>query len=238
MKQPWTETKESLFTTYQTDAHGLSGGEAQKRLAQYGENKLIEGKQKSVLRVFAEQFADLLVVILLIAAIISALTGGWEGTIVIITVLILNAILGTVQHFKAQKSLESLKAMSAPHARVLRDGEKLEISALSLVPGDILLLEAGDIAAADGRILENYSLQVNESALTGESENINKTDRPLDAEELPGRPPEYGLQWFACCLRACGGACDGDRHGYGNGENRASDGIRAGEGNTPAEKSG
>ena len=118
MKQPWTETKENLFTTYQTDAHGLSGGEAQKRLAQYGENKLIEGKQKSVLRVFAEQFADLLVVILLIAAIISALTGGWEGTIVIIAVLILNAILGTVQHFKAQKSLESLKAMSAPHARV------------------------------------------------------------------------------------------------------------------------
>ena len=75
MKQPWTETKENLFTTYQTDAHGLSGGEAQKRLAQYGENKLIEGKQKSVLRVFAEQFADLLVVILLIAAIISALMG-------------------------------------------------------------------------------------------------------------------------------------------------------------------
>ena len=75
MKQPWTETKEALFTTYQTDAHGLSGGEAHKRLAQYGENKLIEGKQKSVLRVFAEQFADLLVVILLIAAIISALTG-------------------------------------------------------------------------------------------------------------------------------------------------------------------
>ena len=202
MKQPWTETKENLFTSYQTDAHGLSGGEAQKRLAQYGENKLIEGKQKSVLRVFAEQFADLLVVILLIAAIISALTGGWEGTIVIIAVLILNAILGTVQHFKAQKSLESLKAMSAPHARVLRDGEKLEISALSLVPGDILLLEAGDIAAADGRILENYSLQVNESALTGESENINKTDRPLDAEELPlgdrlnmvysGSPVAYG----------------------------------------------
>ena len=103
---------------------------------------------------------------------------------------------------KAQKSLESLKAMSAPHARVLRDGEKLEISALSLVPGDILLLEAGDIAAADGRILENYSLQVNESALTGESENINKTDRPLDAEELPlgdrlnmvysGSPVAYG----------------------------------------------
>ena len=127
MKQPWTETKESLFTTYQTDAHGLSGGEAQKRLAQYGENKLIEGKQKSVLRVFAEQFADLLVVILLIAAIISALTGGWEGTIVIITVLILNAILGTVQHEKAEKSLASLKTLSAPTAKVLRGGVKGEI---------------------------------------------------------------------------------------------------------------
>ena len=152
MKQPWTETKENLFITYQTDAHGLSGGEAQKRLAQYGENKLIEGKQKSVLRVFAEQFGPSAGVTMA-TAIISALTGGWEGTIVIIAVLILNAILGTVQHFKAQKSLESLKAMSAPHARVLRDGEKLEISALSLVPGDILLLEAGDIAAAFWRII-------------------------------------------------------------------------------------
>ena len=104
MKQALDRNKGTLFTTYQTDAHGLSGGEAQKRLAQYGENKLIEGKQKSVLRVFAEQFADLLVVILLIAAIISALTGGWEGTIVIIAVLILNAILGTVQHFNGNKN--------------------------------------------------------------------------------------------------------------------------------------
>nr|WP_294681297.1 cation-translocating P-type ATPase [uncultured Anaerotignum sp.] len=202
MKQPWTQTKEALFTTYQTNASGLSGSEAQARLEQYGENKLKEGKQKSIFRVFAEQFADLLVVILLIAAVISALTGGLEGTVVIVTVLILNAILGTVQHFKAQKSLDSLKAMSAPHARVLRGGEKLEISALSLVPGDILLLEAGDIAAADGRILENYSLQVNESALTGESENINKTDGVLAEEELPlgdrlnmvysGSPVAYG----------------------------------------------
>lgn len=202
MKQPWTQTKETLFTTYQTNASGLSGSEAQARLERYGENKLKEGKQKSIFRVFAEQFADLLVVILLIAAVISALTGGLEGTVVIVAVLILNAILGTVQHFKAQKSLDSLKAMSAPHARVLRGGEKLEISARSLVPGDILLLEAGDIAAADGRILENYSLQVNESALTGESENINKTDGVLTEEELPlgdrlnmvysGSPVAYG----------------------------------------------
>ena len=117
MKQSWTETKENLFTTYQTDAHGLSGGEAQKRLAQYGENKLIEGKQKSVLRVFAEQFADLLVVILLIAAIISALTGGWEGTIVIIAVLILNAILGTHPMRACCVTEKSLKFPRFPSCR-------------------------------------------------------------------------------------------------------------------------
>ena len=144
-----------------------------------------EGKRKGVLQVFAEQFADLLVVILIIAAIISALTGGVEGTIVILAVLILNAILGTVQHFKAQKSLDSLKAMAAPNARVIRDGQKMEVPAAELVPGDILLLEAGDVTAADGRVLQNFSLQVSESALTGESENVNKIDTPIDQDELP-----------------------------------------------------
>ena len=137
------------------------------------------------MQVFAEQFADLLVVILIIAAIISALTGGVEGTIVILAVLILNAILGTVQHFKAQKSLDSLKAMAAPNARVIRDGQKMEVPAAELVPGDILLLEAGDVTAADGRVLQNFSLQVSESALTGESENVNKIDTPIDQDELP-----------------------------------------------------
>ena len=123
--------------------------------------------------------------ILIIAAIISALTGGVEGTIVILAVLILNAILGTVQHFKAQKSLDSLKAMAAPNARVIRDGQKMEVPAAELVPGDILLLEAGDVTAADGRVLQNFSLQVSESALTGESENVNKIDTPIDQDELP-----------------------------------------------------
>lgn len=185
MEKLWQKSKEELFAGFETGEHGLSGMEAAQRLEKYGENKLREGKQKGVLQVFAEQFADLLVVILIIAAIISALTGGWEGTIVIIAVLILNAILGTVQHFKAQKSLDSLKAMSAPHARVIRGGDKMEISSVDIVPGDILLLEAGDVAAADGRILENYSLQVNESALTGESENVNKIDAVIEKEELP-----------------------------------------------------
>lgn len=185
MEQHWRKNKETLFQEYQSDPRGLSGEEAAKRLATYGENRLQEGKRKGILQVFAEQFADLLVVILLIAAGISAMTGGLEGTIVIVVVLIMNAILGTVQHFKAQKSLDSLKAMSAPHARVMRNGDKMEVPAVEIVPGDLLLLEAGDVAAADGRILENYSLQVNESALTGESENVNKTDEILTEEELP-----------------------------------------------------
>lgn len=185
MEQLWKKSKDELFQLYKSSGQGLSNAEAAKRLDTYGENKLQEGKRKGVLQVFAEQFADLLVVILIVAAIISALTGGIEGTIVIIAVLIMNAILGTVQHFKAQKSLDSLKAMSAPVARVIRNGDKMEVSSVQIVPGDILLLEAGDVAAADGRILENYSLQVNESALTGESENVNKMDEPIDREELP-----------------------------------------------------
>lgn len=185
MEKQWKLSQEELLREMNSSMNGLTTEEAKKRLEQYGYNKLQEGKRKGVLQVFAEQFADLLVVILIVAAIISAITGGLEGTIVILAVLILNAILGTVQHFKAQKSLDSLKAMAAPNARVMRDGQKMEVPAAELVPGDILLLEAGDVTAADGRVLENHSLQVSESALTGESENVNKIDTPIDQEELP-----------------------------------------------------
>ena len=185
MDKQWKLSQEELLKELNSSMNGLTAEEAKKRLEQYGYNKLQEGKRKGVLQVFAEQFADLLVIILIIAAIISALTGGLEGTIVILAVLILNAILGTVQHFKAQKSLDSLKAMAAPNARVIRDGQKMEVPAAELVPGDILLLEAGDVTAADGRVLQNFSLQVSESALTGESENVNKIDTPIDQDELP-----------------------------------------------------
>lgn len=185
MDKQWKLSQEELLQELNSSMNGLTAEEAKKRLEQYGYNKLQESKRKGVLQVFAEQFADLLVIILIIAAIISALTGGLEGTIVILAVLILNAILGTVQHFKAQKSLDSLKAMAAPNARVIRDGQKMEVPAAELVPGDILLLEAGDVTAADGRVLQNFSLQVSESALTGESENVNKIDTPIDQDELP-----------------------------------------------------
>ena len=174
------ETQECLRTA----PEGLGAEEVRRRAEQFGPNKLSEGKKKSVAQVFLEQFKDLMVVILIIAALISAFSGNAESTIVIFTVLILNAILGTVQYLKAEKSLESLKAMSSPSAKVMRGGVRVEIPSQDVVPGDIVLLEAGDMVVADGRILENFSLKVNESSLTGESEGVDKTDQAIEHEKV------------------------------------------------------
>ena len=182
MKQYYLQTKAKVLEELKTGCGGLSSQQAKDNLTKYGKNALIEGKKKTTLQVFLEQFKDLMVIILIIAAVISAFTGELESTLVIIAVLILNAILGTVQHIKAEKSLESLKSLSSPSAKVLRDGKKIEIDSKDVVPGDIMLLEAGDMVTADGRILENFSLQVNESSLTGESTNIDKADVEFDHE--------------------------------------------------------
>lgn len=183
MKAYYRESKEEVLKELgANEQQGLTNKAAQEKLAQVGPNALVEGKKKSVVEVFLEQFKDLMVIILIVAAVISAFTGNLESTAVIIVVLILNAILGTVQHVKAEKSLEALKSLSAPVAKVLRDGKKQEIAAKDVVPGDILLLEAGDLVTADGRILDNFSLQVNESSLTGESTNIDKLDTTFEKE--------------------------------------------------------
>lgn len=183
MKAYYRESKEEVLKELgANEQQGLTSKVAQEKLAQVGPNALVEGKKKSVVEVFLEQFKDLMVIILIVAAVISAFTGNLESTAVIIVVLILNAILGTVQHVKAEKSLEALKSLSAPAAKVLRDGKKQEIAAKDVVPGDILLLEAGDLVTADGRILDNFSLQVNESSLTGESTNIDKLDTTFEKE--------------------------------------------------------
>lgn len=182
MKQYYLQTKAKVLEELKTGSGGLSSQQAKDYLAKYGKNALIEGKKKTTLQVFLEQFKDLMVIILIIAAVISAFTGELDSTLVIIAVLILNAILGTVQHIKAEKSLESLKSLSSPSAKVLRDGKKIEIDSKDVVPGDIMLLEAGDMVTADGRILDNFSLQVNESSLTGESTNIDKADVEFDHE--------------------------------------------------------
>ena len=119
---------------------------------------------------------------MIVAAIISMFSGNIESTIVIFAVIILNAILGTVQHVKAEKSLESLKSLSSPSAKVIRDDNKIEIDSKDVVKGDIIVLEAGDMIVADGRIINNYSLQVNESSLTGESTNVEKNDETITDE--------------------------------------------------------
>lgn len=175
---------EEVLREQESSSGGLSNAQAADRLKKYGPNALVEGKKKSVLQVFLEQFKDLLVVILIVAAIISMLSGQGESTIVIFAVLILNAVLGTVQYFKAEKSLESLKAMSSPTAKVLRGGAKVEVPSKEVVPGDIVFLEAGDLVVADGRVIENFSLKVNESSLTGESEGVEKTEEVIPGEKV------------------------------------------------------
>lgn len=182
--EPWyLVPKKEILSRLKSDKDGLTKQQAETLLKEKGENTLLEGKKKSMLRVFFEQFLDLLVIILIVAAIVSAITGDVESMLVIVAVIVLNAILGTVQHEKAAKSLESLKNLSSPNAKVIRDGVKIEIPSKYVVPGDILILEAGDLVAADGRILNNYSLQVNESSLTGESTNVDKSEEDLSCEK-------------------------------------------------------
>ncbi|MEE0514376.1 MAG: HAD-IC family P-type ATPase, partial [Emergencia sp.] len=168
-----------VLKEFSTGPSGLTEEAVAKSRETYGENKLYEKKKKSVLRIFAEQFKDLLVIILIIAALISMSTGNIESTVVIIAVLILNAILGTVQYVKAEKSLESLKNLSSPTAKVIRNGQPMEINAAELVCGDIIRLEAGDVVPGDARIMESHSLKVNESSLTGESEGVDKRSEAI-----------------------------------------------------------
>lgn len=182
MKEWYQQTGEQAIEQVGSSRDGLSEERAEALLTEKGANVLQEGKKKSTLQVFLSQFADLLVVILIAAAVISMISGNMESTIVILAVIILNAVLGTVQHKKAEKSLDSLKSLSSPSAKVLRGKKKVEIDSKDVVPGDILLLEAGDLVVADGHILENYSLQVNESALTGESTNVEKQAAVIETE--------------------------------------------------------
>jgi Ca2+-transporting ATPase len=158
---------------------GLSDSDVQKRQEVYGFNVLEEGKKISTLAVFFGQFKDLLVIILMIAAFISFLLGEVESTIVILIVIILNAILGTVQHVKAEKSLGNLKALSSPIAKVMRNNQIIEIPSKDIVVGDLLYLEAGDYINADGRLVESHNLHINESSLTGESLAVAKFADPI-----------------------------------------------------------
>ena len=185
MSDWYLSPKERVLARLHTSERGLTTHEAKIILDETGENTLKEQIQKKAWQVFLEQFQDLLVIILMVAAVISMMSDNVESTIVIFAVILLNAVLGTTQHQKAQKSLNSLKALSSPAARVLRDGQTIEIPSSLVVPGDILLLEAGDLVVADGRILECHNLMVNESSLTGESDNVEKQSDTLSSSPVP-----------------------------------------------------
>lgn len=183
---PYQMKKEDVLKMLGTDENGLTQNQAKENQKKYGKNELAEGKKKNPFILFLEQYKDFLVIILIIAAIISGVLGDIESAIVIFVVITINAILGTVQHIKAEQSLDSLKEMSAPTAKVIRDGEIKVVEGKDVTVGDIVVIEAGDYVCSDGRIIENASLKVDESAMTGESEPIEKQETVLDGEKPLG----------------------------------------------------
>ncbi|EHJ51884.1 cation-translocating P-type ATPase [Streptococcus macacae] len=173
----YVQNKEEILSRLETSQEGLSTADAKERLKSYGYNELEEGKKRSLLAKFIDQFKDLMIIILLIAAALSVITEGMSGltdAIIILVVVILNAAFGVYQEGQAEAAIEALKSMSSPLARVRRDGHVTELDAKELVPGDIVLLEAGDVVPADMRLLEAASLKIEEAALTGESVPVEK----------------------------------------------------------------
>lgn len=176
------ETCERLKTNL---INGLTKEEIDERIKKYGENKLTEKKKESVLVKFVKQFNDFMIIILIIAAVISAIMSYVEGSndyldsIIIIFIVVLNAIMGVVQEAKAEKSLEALKKMSAPTAKVKRDGIVSIIPSTDIVPGDLIIIETGSYIPADARLIKSYNLKVEESALTGETVPVLKDEKVI-----------------------------------------------------------
>lgn len=173
----YTQGKDETLEALQSSREGLSTAEAQKRLDEYGHNELEEGQKRGLLAKFLDQFKDLMIIILLVAAALSVITEGTEGltdALIILAVVILNAAFGVYQEGQAEAAIEALKDMSSQIARVRRDGHVVEIDSRELVPGDIVMLEAGDVVPADMRLLEAASLKIEEAALTGESVPVDK----------------------------------------------------------------
>ena len=185
MKQYYQLTGEETIMEVNGSLDPLTDEQVLEHQEKYGPNELVEGKKKTVLQIFLEQYKDFLVIILIIAAIVSGFIGEVESTVVILIVITMNAILGTVQTVKAEQSLASLKKLSGPEAKVLRGGTEVQIPSSQVTVGDIVMLDAGDYIPADGRLTECASLKVDESALTGESLGVEKTTDVIDAEDVP-----------------------------------------------------
>lgn len=173
----YTQSQKDVLEAVESNIDGLTSQEAKSRLDVYGHNELEEGEKRSLVAKFLDQFKDLMIIILLVAAVLSVITSGGEGVtdaIIILTVVVLNAAFGVYQEGQAEAAIEALKNMSSPLARVRRDGHVVEVDSKDLVPGDIVLLEAGDVVPADMRLLETASLKIEEAALTGESVPVEK----------------------------------------------------------------
>ncbi len=165
--------------------YGISHDESARRRAEFGRNVIQDAKRRSAWRILLSQFTDLLVVVLIAAAVIAGFLGEPQDTVAIVAIIALNAALGFSQEYRAEKAIEALKALAAPQAQVRRSGEVVLLPAFELVPGDIVLLEAGNIVPADLRIIESFELRVDESMLTGESQVVDKESEPISSERLP-----------------------------------------------------
>jgi len=189
MKQTYTQSAEEVLRGLGVGAEGLSTAQAQERLEKYGPNKLKEAEKPTLIQRFLAQLRDPMLIILMIAAGVSALTGmlagenEWAEVIIILAVVLLNAVLGVIQESKAEAAIEALQTMTAATCKVLRDGKQIQLRSDELVPGDVVVLEAGDAVPADGRIIENASLKIEEAALTGESVPVNKMLEALGVAE-------------------------------------------------------
>ena len=188
----YLEDVREVFKRTESSENGLSQSEAERRLEKYGKNKLAQAKQKSLVRRFFEQLADPMIIILIVAAVISAVTTVYEGkvsgspsfptdTVIILAVVLINAVLGVLQESKAEKAIEALQEMSAATSKVIREGRIMTVKSEDLTVGDIVVLEAGDAVPADCRIFESASLKIEEAALTGESVPVSKIISVLGA---------------------------------------------------------
>ena len=184
----YQQEAQEVLRSLNTSEAGLSGSEAAQRLAKHGPNELAEGKKITLFERFVSQLKDPMIIILLAAALISGVTAAYSGesftdVIIILAVVLINAVLGVYQESKAEKAIEALREMTAATCKVLRDGRQQVIHSSEVVPGDVVVLEAGDAVPADGRILESASLKIEEAALTGESVPVTKR---LEALGLDG----------------------------------------------------
>lgn len=183
--QFYSAPEKEIFDEFGSGPEGLSKAKAAENLLKFGPNAILEKKKKPVWIVFLGQFKDFMIIILIGAAVLSGIIGELTDTVIILVIILLNAILGFSQEYRAEKAMESLKKMAQTNNQIIREGNSVTVSAEELVPGDLLLLEAGNMVPADIRLLECFALKIDESSLTGESIPIDKSNEVLESAELP-----------------------------------------------------